>query len=117
MCYVLYMLWSLKADSDSEVTSRRLIEAKEKNSFGQAASVMIHRVGERSFIISASPDGAELVFLFSCCVIKAFVLCHTRGLICKHLVCINRGGEDGLAVFYPDGLFLESADASLQPAR
>lgn len=37
--------------------------SKEKYSFGQAASVMIDRVrGESFLIISAYPNGAEIVF-------------------------------------------------------
>lgn len=36
--------------------------SKEKYSFGQAASVATHRVRGEILIISASPNGAEIVF-------------------------------------------------------
>lgn len=42
---------------------------------------------------------------------KAFVFCHTRGLIHKHLVCVNRGVIDGFFISHADvGMFLKSVD-------
>lgn len=54
---MLYLLRSLE-----ELISQQLIESKEKYSFGQAASVKIDRVRGEILIISAYPNGAEIVF-------------------------------------------------------
>lgn len=54
---MLYLLRSLE-----ELIGQQLIEAKRNIVFGQAASVKIDRVRGEILIISAYPNGAEIVF-------------------------------------------------------